>query len=573
MPAEVIDLDAGPARGFRLREYQREWMRAFHQDVADGWSRLLLDAVGGSGKTSFFAALLSEFWREKKGRVLVLENRQQLVDQTAKRIRDETGLEVDIEMADQSASPYAPVVVASVATLGRVNRLTAFTDNHFALVVFDECHHSLAPLHVRIARYFHYGAQSLQENWQPPKDGTYQHKALILGVTATPDLNGNRSLGELYQKFTGRYSYLQAIDDGWLVGLKEVNIPVKIDTRKFRVKRTSEGSDFSPEDESKALIPVIEELAEQIVSLAKNRKTMAFLPSLECAELMAAALNRRGLKALFVSGECLDKEPKTDEFQAHKGGGICLCLCALYVEGTDFPDVDTVAWMRATLSAPFYKQGVYRCSRTLPGLVHDDMTPEQRRAAIAASAKPYGLLISPFFISDRIDLCSMVDLFVDAGLKEKMKKAPREMTDPDKIRDFIKSLEDAADKHKHKQPRTIDPVRFAVTVGDSALAGYKPENAADSAPPSRIELDYLLKHGIDTSAIKYSGQAQLMIQRLETREKLGLATPTQMDFLRKLTKNGPDGDRIPLFSEDWISRVSKKQAGAIAGRQRQKWSR
>jgi hypothetical protein len=154
-----------------------------------------------------------------------------------------------------------------------------------------------------------------------------------------------------------------------------------------------------------------------------------------------------------------------------------------------------------------------------------------------------------------------------------MKKAPKEMTDPDKIRDFIKSLEDAADKHKHKQPRTIDPVRFAVTIGDAVLAGYKPDNPADAAPPSKMELDYLLAHGIDTSNVKYSGQAQLLITKMETRDKLSLASPVQMDFLRKLTKNGAEGERVPLFSEDWISRVNARQAGAIIGKQRRQWSR
>jgi type I site-specific restriction endonuclease len=464
-------------------------------------------------------------------------------------------MEVDIEMANHHASPFAPIVVASVASIGRVNRLTAFSDTHFSLVVPDEAHHSTAPLFLRTMNYFHYGAESLAEGWTPPKDSTYQPKCAVVGTTATPDIHGKKNLGDFFQKFTARYSYLQAIEDGWLVGLKEVNIPVKIDTRKFRTKSGGYGKDFSAEDESAAIIPIIEELAEQIFSLARERKTMAFLPSLECAQLMAGALNRRGLKAIFVSGECLDKTEKTEQFERH-GPGICLCLCALYVEGTDFPDVDAVAWMRATLSPPFYKQGVYRCTRVLPGIVNDDMTAEQRRAAIAGSRKQFGLLISPFFVSDRVDICSIVDLFVsDPELREKVKKAPSDLSTEAKIRDFIEALEKAADKHKNRQPRTIDPVRYSLSIGADKIAAFQPEDGADF-PASRDELDLLLAFGIDTTAIRSSSQAQRLIATLRERERLGLASPKAMQQLT-LRLGWP---------EEKASMMKAAQAGAIIGR-------
>lgn len=559
-----LPLDEGAPLAPRIqpRSYQLEWIAATRKEQANGFSRLLLDAVGGSGKTTYAGALALEEWNLRQGRTLILETRQQLVMQTAKRFRDETGLEVDVEMGEHRASPYAAVVVASVASIGRVDRLTSFSDQHFAIVFADEAHESTANLFLRVLRYFHYSAASLQPEWQPPKDGEYTPHALIVGITATPDNHGKRNLGNFYQKFVARYSYLQAIEDGWLVGIKEVNIPVKIDTRKFRRKTTGHGTDFSADDESDAIIPIIEELAEQIVAHALHRKTMCFLPSAECAELMAGALNRRGLKSLYVLGDCLDRDAKTDEFQAH-GPGICLCLCAMYVQGTDFHDVDTVAWMRATLSPSFYKQGVYRCSRVLAGLVNDEMGAEGRRAAIAASRKPWSLLISPFFISDKIDIMSAVDLFVDSDLKDKIKKKPVQFTDAEKIRDFIAALENAADKHKNRQPRTIDPVRFSLSIGADKLAAYVPQTALDSMPPSKAELDVLLAAGVRTydavtgqPTIKSSGQAQALINTLRERERLRLATPRQIEQLTLMLK----------MPESTASMMRRDQAGAIIGR-------
>jgi len=514
---------------FRLRGYQQDWVSKTVADRAAGIHRLLLDAVGGSGKTSYAGALAKNEWAACKGRTLILENRKQLVEQTAKRFADETGLEVDVEMADRKASPYAQVVVASVASLGLVGRLTGFADFHFNLVFADEAHNSTANLFMRIMRYFHYGAQSLQDGWEAPKDGTYTPKATIIGITATPDNYGKRNLGNFYQKFVARYSYLEAIEDGWLVGIKEENIPVKIDCRSFRKKASDFGTDFSAEDEAAVIIPIIDSLANQIVKLAMGEKTMCYLPTKECVVQMSSALNRKGLKSLYVIGDCLDRDEKTEEFQNH-GRGICLCLCAMYVEGTDFPTVSSVAWMRPTLSPSFYKQGVYRMSRALPGLVNDDMTAEERRAAIANSEKPFGLLISPFYVSDKVDIMSSIDLFVDQSIKA-AKGAPKDLTDPVKIRDYIKQLERAADKHAHKQARTINPVAFSLSVGDKKLAAYQPQCDADAAPASQAEKDLLLSHSIDTTQIKSSGQAQQLIKTLIERDRLGLATPKQLQQL------------------------------------------
>jgi superfamily II DNA or RNA helicase len=578
MPIEVEDWDAPPETermttdtGFALRGRQPEWVRAIEADEAR-IRRILAVAPGGVGKSSVMSMLAHRRWKHG-GRTLITENREHLTEQTAARVAKETGLEVGIEMADQTASPYAPVVVASVQTLGRPNRLTSFAEDHFSLVIPDECHFCLAPQPQRILRYFHWGAESLAEDWKAPE--RYVARSTVVGFTASPDIGATKNLGTFFQASkngqpTVNYSYLEAIEEGWLVPPIEENIPVTIDTRKFRRTKNSEGAAFNTDDQSQAIAPIIKELAAQVVKKAWNRKTIAFLPSVETARMLAAALNEMGLTAIFVSGECLDKGEKTDLYN-RSGPGTVLCNCALVAYGIDFVDTDCVAIFSAVISKCNYVQKIFRGTRVLPGLVCDDMTIEERRAAIAKSKKPYLLILSPFFISDRIDICGSYDLFgVPPDARKKVSKNG-DFTDTKRIRDGIAAIEKAADKHRNKQPRTIDPVRFGLSIGSEAIANYVPETNADAARPSRQELDLLLAHGIDTTAVKNSGQAQKLIARIDERERLGLASPTQLDFLRKLTKAGPDGSRVAMFSEDWISTVKKNQAGAIIGRQRSKW--
>lgn len=539
---------------FKLRGRQPEWLAKIKSDFRTR-SRLLVVAPGGVGKTTLFAALAADMWRDHGLRTLVLENRDRLTEQTADRLRKETGLEVDVEKGDQRASPYAAIVVGCVQSISRVSRLTSFSDSHFGLVVVDECHLCLSPSWLRVIHYFHYSADSLNPEWKKPADGTYVPKARVAGFTASPDLGQTRNLGELFQgpEPTVNYSFLDAIEEGWLVGIKEINIPVKVDTRKFRRRNTEEGAAFNVEDQTAALIPIISELANQILEHGADKKGICFVPSVEIARLMTEAVAALGIRAWFASGECIDKNEKTDQFAAcSKGWMFNACL---YNYGVDFPDISCVAIFGAMISKVKYIQSVYRGTRVLPGIISDDMTAEQRVAAIAASPKPYLTLLSPYFISDRIHICAIYDMF-GAPPPNKKVRQPKEYTEPAKIRDYIAALEKAANKHAHRQPRTIDPVRFSLSVGAERLAVYQPETSADSAPPSKEELDVLLAAGLDSSAFKCSGQAQEMIAVLRERERLGLATPRQIEQLTL---------RLGIPGEV-AEKMRKNQAGAIIGR-------
>lgn len=487
--------------------------------------------------TSFFAALSHEEVTQRGGRVLILENRDKLVRQTAKRIQKETGIEAEVEMAGDRASPFASVVVASVQTLCKDERLMGFPEGHFTVVVADESHHALSKSWQKVLNYFHYGANSLIEGWEAPLDGTYTPKCLVMGVTATPELANKQSLGEFYQSQSFYYTYIDAVRDGWLVPPETRNIPLKINLKDIRVGRTPNGSDFNASDLSQRLIPVLEALADQIVTEASDRKGIVFVPSIECARLLADALTRRGLKGIFVSGECLDVDEKTEDF-VNSGTGTFLCNAALYVEGADFPDVNCVVPARATKSAGFYKQQIGRGTRVLPGTVDHLGTPEERREAISRSNKPNLLILDPLWISDRIDLCDAYDLFTDKPeVKAKMKfdgAPPSAESAEAAARDLIAALAKEAKKHAKKQARVIDPLAWAVSVGDAALANWKPESKWESDPPTAGQLSFLRQNGIGAAKITQKGMASKIIGRVLARHKLGLATGRQLSLMHQL---------------------------------------
>ena len=192
----VLDFEEAPARtpGFSLRDYQDACLVA----IDDAWltlSRILAVLATGGGKTIIFSQVTRKVVN-RGGRALILAHTEELLNQAADKLFRSTGLESEREKAASRASLDAPVVIASVQTLARDARLTGFPDDHFTHVIVDEAHRSLAASYLKILNYFHYGAESLADDWKAPEPGIpYKFKARVLGVTATADRGDKRSLG------------------------------------------------------------------------------------------------------------------------------------------------------------------------------------------------------------------------------------------------------------------------------------------------------------------------------------------------------------------------------------------
>lgn len=409
-------------------------------------------------------------------------------------------------------------------------------NNYFADgILVHNCHHHGAASYLKVVNYFHYGAESLQEGWTAPPDGTYTPLAKVLGVSATWELSGSRNLGDFYQNIAYTYQLWEAIRDGWLVQPTAHLEPLAVDFKGLRATRTAHGSDYNPTQVGERMVPVIDALAKLIVRVASGRKTMAFMPSVKTAAMLAAAINAHGLRAVFVSGECLDRDSKTEDFVEH-GPGIVLATSAMYCEGFDCPDVDCV-FAGITKSVSYYRQKIGRATRPLKGIVNERMTAEERRAAIAASDKKDFLIIDPFFKCKDIDLCDVYFLYSEKPeVREKMKDAgsPSEEKAEKAERDFIKSLEKEARKHQRKATQVLNPLLWSVSLGDEKLATWAPSSPRDLRPVTPGQAELLRRHHVDLSKITCFGLAQRLIGTIMQRHQLGLAKVGQLNLLHQL---------------------------------------
>jgi superfamily II DNA or RNA helicase len=129
----------------KLRDYQEEAIEAVNDSDMDGIKRPLVALPTGTGKTVIFANLIDQ----RPGRSLVLAHRDELIRQAVdKLLLVNPDFDIGVVKASENETG-ADVVVASVQTLARSNRLRQVFSN-FNTVVVDEAHHGVADSYQRI---------------------------------------------------------------------------------------------------------------------------------------------------------------------------------------------------------------------------------------------------------------------------------------------------------------------------------------------------------------------------------------------------------------------------------------
>ena len=348
-----------------LRNYQLEAKRAVFQKLCDN-KATLLEMATGCGKTIIFADIANEW----PGRVLVIAHRDELIRQAAEKIQAITGHPVGIEMGrDRADDTNCRIIVASVQTLARANRRHRYAPDHFSLIVVDEGHHGAAVTYQETLNYF--------------------TNARILLVTATAKRADKVIMESVYQSVAYQYGIERAIDDGWLVPIKQTM--VKIDGLDFSKCRTV-AKDFNIGDLERILTQEkpLHEMCLSAVELIGARQALWFCVTVVHARMMANVLSRYagGSNVAFLSGDTPIEERRYIVDSYRKGNIQHLLNCQLFLEGADFPACSAIVMARQTKSLGLYMQVLGRGTRTLPGVIDGLLTVGERKLAIATVGNP-----------------------------------------------------------------------------------------------------------------------------------------------------------------------------------------
>lgn len=356
---------------FTLRPYQLEAKRAVLQKLMESRSTLV-EMATGLGKTVLFGHIAHEW----PGRVLVIAHRDELIRQAAEKIQAITEEPVAIEMGRERATDQlygTKVTVGSVQTLARANRRERFHPDHFSLVVIDEGHHAAAVTYREVLDYFG-GAKRLF-------------------VTATPKRADQVKLESVCESVAYQYGIEPAIDDGWLVPVRQT--VVKVEGLDFSKARTV-ADDFNQADLERILTEEkpLHAMCASAHELIGGRQALWFCVSVAHAKATASVLGRYATGGVqHLSGDT-PREDRRRAVDTYKRGDVRhLVNCALFLEGFDAPSTSAIVMGRPTKSLSLYMQVLGRGTRPLPGIVDGIDGAEQRRTAIALSGKPNMVVI------------------------------------------------------------------------------------------------------------------------------------------------------------------------------------
>ena len=487
-----------------LRPYQEDAKNAVLEQWRSGVQRTLLVLVTGGGKTIIFSKVIEELVR-KGERVLVMAHRGELLDQAADKLEKATGLKCATEKAERSClddddQRWYRVVVGSVQSLMRPQRLERFPKDYFSAIVVDEAHHVLAEGYRRILDHF--------------------GDAKVLGVTATPDRGDMRNLGAVFESLAYEYTLPRAVREGYLCRIEAMTIPLRLDISGVKLS----GGDYALGGLGDALDPYLEQIADEMAKVCLNRKTVVFLPLIATSQKMRGILEKHGFRAAEVNGNSADREQVLAAFD--RGETNVLCNSMLLTEGWDCPSVDCIVPLRPTKIRSLYCQMVGRGTRLYPG-------------------KDNLLILDFLWNTERHELCHPAALIAENDevaeqMTANMEAAPGEANDLEEaaekaMTDVVAQREEALARAlaemKHRKRALVDPLQFEMSIQDEDLSGYVPAFGWEMAPATDAQKATLEKLGILPDEIDNAGKAAKLLDRLAARRSEGLTTPKQIRFL------------------------------------------
>lgn len=306
----------------KLRDYQEEVL-----DIIDNLQpgSYLIQMATGLGKTATFTNI------RRKGRVLVLAHREELITQPIKYYNCPVG----IEMASNKSNGEE-VVIASVMSL--THRLDKFKPDEFDTIIIDEAHHSAAKSYKKIINYF------------KPR--------LLLGFTATPNRGDKVRLDDVFQKIIFQKDLKWAIQNKYLTDIECLRVNIGYDISKVARRM----GDFAPGELEEVMNTEILNgaIAEAYQKYAKGQ-TLIFATSIEHAQNIAKLIPG----AVAVISNTQNRQELIRKFTNREIPVLVNCM--IFTEGTDMPLVETIMIARPTSNSSLYTQMVGRGLRLYPG--------------------------------------------------------------------------------------------------------------------------------------------------------------------------------------------------------------
>lgn len=502
------------------RPYQEEACTCTLDVLRENRSALVVLPTG-TGKTFVFS-LLAKLGIMHGRRVLILVDRDELVQQAVERLEKDVFLEAAVEKGPKKAPKDSALVVASVQSLHE-DRLHTWDRETFHLIVVDEAHHSVAPSYARIFAHF--------------------ATAKIVGVTATPDRGDARSLMNVFDEVAYEMTMRDAVEQGWLVPPMQQFVAVEgldyTDVRRVAGELAADDLDSILRNEEilkKMVIPAAERVGD--------RKTIVFCVTVAHAHAVAEGLLALGKTAAALDAKTPKKERRKIVQQFRAGELQYVVNVGILVEGFDAPMTSAIVMMRPTLSRALYCQQAGRGARPYPtSFINSLPTAALRRAAIAESSKP-DFVILDFVGNSEYPLVHSAEALAPSADPEVTKRAEQLMNENPGLTLFDALTEaERAQAELEERMRDQDGTKvwsngvqvdpFRETPAGTTMALFDLDRIDDywGRRPTDAQITALSNFGIENADELNRREAKELLNRLVPLAQNKRATVRQMQAL------------------------------------------
>lgn len=329
--------------------------RPYQSDLVDRAVRALSErdntlavAPTGSGKTLMISWLLKEI----QGRQMILQHREELVDQNRKKFHlvnpSRTSSICGLGTKDYSGD----TIFGMAQTLGRNGSMSAMPS--LDILVIDEAHHTTADTYQRIV------TAAREKN----------PACLVAGFTATGSRGDKRGLRPTFDNVCDMITMQKLIDLGFLVPPKTYIATLPGLAEEIRnVRKTSGGEyDLSQVETLMDTKPVNEAVFREWRNLAHDRKTIVFASTVKHAQDVCYLFQSMGINADCVFGDTPDRAEILQRFEF--GDLQVICNVAVLTEGFDAPPTSCIVLLRPCSFKSTMIQMIGRGLRTIDPEVH-----------------------------------------------------------------------------------------------------------------------------------------------------------------------------------------------------------
>jgi len=365
---------------FVPRKHQTEGVDA----LFNSQDRFSVAEVTVAGGKSDMLAMLARKYMEY-GRVMIVAHNKELVKHNAAACQRH-GISPGICSSALGVNAFARVTVGTIGTI--VNRRHLFKD--VVAIPVDEVH--MVP---------------------PAKSSQYRtlfnylNHTKVNGLTGTPfRADGTGDLAKTFGPIVYRYTFLDALRDGYVKPIVPVDAgeDEQIDTEGLKIEK----GDWDLDEMASRAIKLAPSHVRTVLDVMQKfgrRRVLVFCCNIEHVDKLTEAFKRAGARAAGVHSQSMfgHRDKAVEAFRA--GYVDILVSCNMFNTGFDVPDIDYLAFCRATKSAVYYAQGLGRGARITPYanncLLSDFGGNTARHGTLdAISASPGKLLeckaVSPF---------------------------------------------------------------------------------------------------------------------------------------------------------------------------------